>query len=277
LDENYLLKWVSSGWLSTLITEPRIFVEPKGRDAHSVPNRLHLVMASNNDWIVPAGHHERRFCVLDVTDSRRQDHGHFAAIRDQLDGGGYEAMLQDLLALDLSRFNIRKVPQTEALQEQTLQSLKPQELWWLDQLRSRDWWRDQGPTRSASVEKAVMAMDFSINTLGRYNHGSKTKLGIMLGRVLPADWPKTETKMNKATLRMTEYYLLPPLAEAREHFEHFTGLRGLFEDAEQPASVSNGGDLPSLSGVVSMSEEKEKRRTASGESKRRRHPNKPWV
>jgi hypothetical protein len=35
-----------------------------------------------------------------------------------METGGYEAMLHDLLAYDLSHFNVRRVPITDALQEQ---------------------------------------------------------------------------------------------------------------------------------------------------------------
>ena len=52
--------------LKTLVTEDSIMVEPKGVDTEMAPNCLHILMASNEDWVVPAGIKERRFCVLDV-------------------------------------------------------------------------------------------------------------------------------------------------------------------------------------------------------------------
>lgn len=50
---------------------------------------------------------------------------------------GYEALLYHLLQeVDLTGFNVRKVPQTEALREQRDQSLSPMEVWWCELLES---------------------------------------------------------------------------------------------------------------------------------------------
>ena len=44
-------------------------IEPKGIDSFQMPNRLKILMASNNDWVVPATADERRYFVLDVSDT----------------------------------------------------------------------------------------------------------------------------------------------------------------------------------------------------------------
>src|ERR1700744_2087702 len=87
----------AEGTLKRLVTEPPIFIEAKGRDGGEVPNLLHVMMASNEDWVVPAGERERRYFNLKVSDEKLQNHGWFKAINDQLENGGYEAMLHDLL------------------------------------------------------------------------------------------------------------------------------------------------------------------------------------
>ena len=55
------------------------------------------MLASNEDWVVPASLESRRFFVLDVSNARANDHTYFAAITDELEHGGYEAMLDELL------------------------------------------------------------------------------------------------------------------------------------------------------------------------------------
>jgi 5S rRNA maturation endonuclease (ribonuclease M5) len=50
----------AEGNLKRMITEPTLEVEAKGRDAVTVPNMLHVLMAANEDWVVPAGEMERR-------------------------------------------------------------------------------------------------------------------------------------------------------------------------------------------------------------------------
>ena len=49
-----------------------------------------------------------------------------------MEAGGYAAMLHDLLAYDLTGFNVRAVPVTEGLQRQRKLSLPTTEGWWLD-------------------------------------------------------------------------------------------------------------------------------------------------
>jgi hypothetical protein len=93
-------------------------VEPKGIDTFEVRNCLHVIMSSNADWVIPAGADARRFFVLNVSDARMQGTPYFAALSRQLDDGGREALLFDLLHRDLSHFNVRIVPQTGALAEQ---------------------------------------------------------------------------------------------------------------------------------------------------------------
>ena len=107
--------------LKALITEDMIMIEPKGLDAFSVRNYLHLILSSNNDWVAPAGADARRFFAVTVSDARKQDHAYFA-ITKQMDAGEREALLDHLLSRDLSDFDVRKVPLTDALAEQKAHS-----------------------------------------------------------------------------------------------------------------------------------------------------------
>lgn len=118
------------GDLKRLITEPTLLVEPKGKEASSVKNALKVVMASNKDWVVPAGPDERRFAVFDVSEAHAKDRSWFRPIVDQLKNGGREAMLHDLLAMDLAGWHPRQVPQTAALQEQKFRNLSPEAEWY---------------------------------------------------------------------------------------------------------------------------------------------------
>jgi hypothetical protein len=57
--------------LKGLITDDTLIIERKGIDAVSMPNRLKIVMASNNDWVVSASSDERRYFVLEVSSQYR--------------------------------------------------------------------------------------------------------------------------------------------------------------------------------------------------------------
>jgi hypothetical protein len=124
------------GTLKGLITEPTNFIEPKHIGAFPVVNHINLVMSSNEDWVVPAGEDERRFCVIEVSDARKNDHDYFAAIQKEADHGGIEAMLYDLLRWNLSVVNLRAFPKTDALMDQKLRNLGTVARFWMDCLQT---------------------------------------------------------------------------------------------------------------------------------------------
>lgn len=114
--------------LNALITEPEIAIEGKGVNVVATPNHLHVVMASNERWVVPAALDERRFAVFDVADAKAQNKAYFSALVKQMEAGGLAAMLHDLLTMDLGDWHPRwNIPQTLALMEQKTQSLPPLE------------------------------------------------------------------------------------------------------------------------------------------------------
>lgn len=112
------------GVLNMLITEPTIPIEKKGIDVVTSPNCVHLIMSSNEKHVIPASCDERRFFVLDVGDENKRDTEFFRAVDAQLKSGGREALLHFLKNLDVSEFEVRNVPQTEALRDQKVASLK---------------------------------------------------------------------------------------------------------------------------------------------------------
>ena len=118
------------GRLKALITEPSIAIEGKGRDVVFVKNRLHVMMAANDDWVIPAGPRARRYAVFEVSKARLDDHPYFKDIQAELDAGGREAMLHELLNRDISRFEVRKFPITNGLREQKALSLDSLGQWW---------------------------------------------------------------------------------------------------------------------------------------------------
>src|SRR4029453_8525084 len=84
------------------------------------PNYIHLMIATNNDWAVPAGEDERRFFVLEVGTAQAKDTAYFGAIYDEMEHGGREALLHFLLNRDLTHVDIRKYPETSGNAKQKL-------------------------------------------------------------------------------------------------------------------------------------------------------------
>ena len=129
----------SEGIVKALVTEDLIMVEPKGKDVVPIESHINLALASNQEWVIPAGLDERRFFVVDVSDIRKKDIPYFKAISDELKGGGYEAMLYDLLRHNRSKVNLYEIPRTAALLDQIIESMSPVHKFWFEKLRSGGW------------------------------------------------------------------------------------------------------------------------------------------
>ncbi|WP_417322479.1 primase-helicase family protein [Erythrobacter aureus] len=119
--------------IKVMITEPTLLIEPKGLGKFTAKNRLHVMMASNDRWVVPAGADERRFAIFDVSPhlaarpgdpNEERNRAFWDALYDEINGEGLQGFLHDLLAMDLGNWHPRRgVPQTAALNEQKAASL----------------------------------------------------------------------------------------------------------------------------------------------------------
>jgi hypothetical protein len=172
--------------LKTLVTEELMAIEAKGVDVENAPNYIHLIMASNDMHVIPAGGDERRFFVTDVGEDHQQDGSYFAAVAKQMDSGGREALLHTLLTHDISEFNVRHIPASQALQEQKLLSLRPDAAWWYEALADGRLLREQEGWPSVVVKNDLVD-DYVAYTqrFGGNRQGNQISLGKFLHRICP--------------------------------------------------------------------------------------------
>jgi Family of unknown function (DUF5906) len=102
----------------TLVTGQTILIEPKGVNAYQVKNFLHVFICTNSKWAIPATQDERRWFILNVGEKHRKDFPYFKKICDDMEADGRANLLHYLLNLDISNFEFRNVPETEAMLEQ---------------------------------------------------------------------------------------------------------------------------------------------------------------
>ena len=201
----------AEGKLKGLITEPEVMIEAKFVDARRMPNNLRVFVASNHEWVVPAGLDERRMFVLDVGDKRQQDAGYFAAIREQLAAGGYGKLLHLLQTRDLSAANLRKFPPTPALLEQKIASMDGEARFLFDALKSGVLPGDyNGHGRSAKAVLHKRYLSFAKDS-GLKFRPSKEQFAIALKRLVP------ELRTHKPHSGGREWEF-PALAGVRERF-----------------------------------------------------------
>lgn len=173
--------------LKMLVTENSIPIEQKHVDVEPYPNYVHLIMAANDPHVVRATGDERRFFVLEASQRHQQDTEYFEAIVKQMkEDGGLEALLLMLQNRDISEFQVRKVPQTGALQEQKMLSMNYDEEWWFRKLRDGRMLETDSKW-DGTIECSVLVSDFTnyAETWKISRRGNETALGRFLNRVAP--------------------------------------------------------------------------------------------
>lgn len=222
----------SNGALKALITEEFTSYEVKGKEASRGRNFVHIIMASNEDWVVPADVDDRRFFVLDVGAERKEDFDYFRAIKAQLSDGGYEALLHLLLTRDIGKFNHREAPKTRGLMDQKIATFAPEVEWWFEKLMSGNpvpekVWADR-------VYTSELAYDLKIRNGGRNTRSIQTKIGNMLRKFCPGTPEDYKGRAGgsvevidvdgmRKVMRQPSYYEFPSLANCRAHFNRVTG------------------------------------------------------
>jgi hypothetical protein len=201
--------------LKMLVTEEFIPIEGKGRDVVVAKNLLHIVLASNSEWFVPAAMDERRFFVQDVAPTHAQDTAYFAALHAEADAGGDAALLHDLLHYDLDGVDLRRPPHTAALTHQKILSLPPEERWWFQKLMNgRLFSHEPGWPRTVSRERLWGDYVDRLGKVGIQRKGTETELGMFLHRMVPT--------LGSARLGdgdRSRQYVLPSLSDCRSAFD----------------------------------------------------------
>ena len=219
----------AEGVLKSLITDNSIMLEGKGINAFEIDNFTRVFITTNEAWAVPATYDERRFFVLDVSSKRKQDTAYFAAIDEQMNNGGAEAFLHDLLndgdgwrAIDL-----RNPPKTKALLDQVVEGLPVVALWWMAALVEGGIYDDSGmflPFNDGVhtlVAKSHVYADARKAVRGTWVEKSlPTKVGAYLYENIPG---LEDSKVTRHGDRIPTY-VFPALEEMRAAFETKYGM-----------------------------------------------------
>ena len=240
------------GQLKRLITEDTLMIEAKGRDAHQTRNMLHVMMASNEEWVVPTSIDERRYAVFDVSTEHQGDVAYFKALGDAL-ATELPAFLQACLALDLDGWHPREdVPHTKALRDQTLESEDPARALLRECLET-----GMLPgTHPAYNEADELCVYHFMNALKGRAFGQRvthTSLGRLLGKI-PGVVKDTEGKVYQGVSRdggvllgRSRRYLMPALEDVRRWFDARADWGGV-EEWQHSIEVTEVADGPQYDG-----------------------------
>ncbi len=216
------------GALKNLITEPTLTFEGKNKPIIEGPNHLHVVIASNEDWVIPATPDERRFAVFEADGDAKAKlpSGFFEGLNAQMQSGGLAAMLHDLLAADLGDWHPRRdIPQTEALAAQKVEGFRsdPIAFWWhrcledgqIDTLAGPSMWPASFDADSAGKDAMLLSLDAQARAMGKRVEFTKTKLARFLSKV--------GVDVRARTRQGGKVWAVPTLEEARADFDAWIG------------------------------------------------------
>ncbi len=130
LDEGSLVEKYAYDFAKSLITEPTLNIEPKGRSMREVNSYHRVIMASNDRHILRSTIHDRRWMVLRVSALCQNNLGYFNAIADQMRCGGYNALMHLLVNRKYNEDTIKLTIKTEALNDQKDHNLPDHVRWW---------------------------------------------------------------------------------------------------------------------------------------------------
>ncbi len=210
------------GALKSLITEPKLFIEAKGKDGYWIDNFKHLIVSSNEDWAVHLDPDDRRFFVLDVLSDRKEDFEYFGKIQNQLENGGYEALMYDLMSEDLIGFDPKVMPENFAGFDMKLESASSVDRFIFASLKEECWdHATVGPSDSLKDLAIDRFYDFYKMWCEREKQTilRKELVGKRLRAILPS--LKTRRMSREEHPMRPTIYLFPSLEECRSAFEKF--------------------------------------------------------
>jgi phage/plasmid-associated DNA primase len=221
------------GALKRLITEPTLAIEFKNIDIVSQRNCVHLFMATNEDWSVPAGLRERRFFAVEVSSARMQDHTYFNDIYDEMRHGGVNAFLHDMLHLPVTADDIRRVPMTKELRAQQNLSLPLELQWWCECLSEAKIgqlvWTEWVPCATIYEAYKTWAREHTNRFLNK----------IIFGQRMAKFFSVEKTRAKRLNGDIERCWRMRDLDDARHIFDTTLGTTNEWPDAGLPVSQGN--------------------------------------
>jgi len=222
----------AEGVLRSLITEPILAVEHKGKDTVTVDSYVRILMATNHDWAVPVGmDDERRMAVFDVQEKQRENKDYFKNMLAQLsahDNSGYKALLHFFLNHKYDDKVLQKLPKTKALLEQKQLSLPRHVQFWMERLQTGNF--EDGDSWPSEINVNTFYQSYITYCEQVREMRPIDKLG--LTRRIKNKFCQSITMRNSNSRR---FLVLPSLRLCREEFDTAIGQEIDWNENEQIA------------------------------------------
>jgi hypothetical protein len=204
--------------LKSVVTEAVLQINEKHQPSRQIESYHRLVAATNAQHFKHTDIDDRRDFVLKLSEARKDDHDYWHALNQEIEQGGVEAMVHDLLAMDLSGFNVREKPQTVALLEQKLLSLDHIPHWWHECLQQGEVTDGNGWPKFISTNIAIEAIK---DMAGRQLY--KPPTGRQVNEAFRKFCPSARQDQQQTDFGRHRGLALPDLETARAEFEEYIG------------------------------------------------------
>jgi hypothetical protein len=213
--------------LKSLVTEPTCRVEQKYQPARTIDSYHRFFAASNHDHFAHVDQDDRRFVFLRVSDDAKGNHQFFSQLSNAIeDPAVIDALVFELMNLNLSQFNVRQKPQTNEQVLQKLRSLEGFSRFWFEVLTSGslagETDNSPGWDKAVFISTGQLVADYTkFDTKAQwYRTVQQSELIAELKRLCPTVRSDRQPDRFRSIRRG---WWLPDLASARREFEKFIG------------------------------------------------------
>lgn len=252
--------------LKSLITEPYIHIEQKYQPARSIQSFHRFWAASNNEHFAQISQGERRLLFLRVSEKRKQDLVYFDKFYKAVyDPKVISALVHELCAMDISKYQVRQRPSTREHLNQRLQSLSGFERFWFEVLLNSGYslkedgaytstrfnsWTD---TMFVSTKSLILAYQQYDKNAGKYAATQSREISSILSKICPSAVADRQSNDNK----QERGYQLPKLDIARKEYEMHIGSKlnwGPGKDLDEDVSEAEDFKAEELLAELSLEE-----------------------
>ena len=206
--------------LKSVVTERTVSINPKNQPQRVIPSLHRILSATNQMHVGNRDFDDRRDLTLKVSDKRKGDHIYWKQLNDAIPAET-SAFMYELLHKDISDFVVFNKPNTHELTNQKINSLSPDEAWWLECLQdgcisgiSNDRWPDFIKTQN--IERKIE--EYRQRSGRRFGVSSAAQAKHLMSR-----WCKSSSQGRDKDKSRSRGYLLPTLEIARREFEETLG------------------------------------------------------
>ena len=217
--------------LKSLATDPTFAVEAKGLPVRTARNCLHIILATNNDWVAPVEIGDRRFTTIETNSKLAQNAEHFNALHAEINGDALFGFRYALLTRPL-RERLRK-PDSITVRYNEIEQLRHSWeygntfLSWLDvRLDEGEMIKDQGWLTLVSKDRLYDDYVNLLTITGRHKHIIDPRV---FGREMVRTFPMLETQRLRTGIDSRERcWKMPPLPVALDAMEARIGIQGFY-------------------------------------------------